>query len=337
MAYRIECIDVSKRFRQDAPPVLKDINWTVEPGCVVGLVGASGAGKTTLLRAIAGLEPCSTGRVVISREGSIGIDRRPAVGMVFQNLALWPHLTAREHVEYVLGSLPRHQRRERAATLLSATRLPREAWDRRPAELSGGEAQRLALARALAPRPGVLLLDEPLAHVDAALRAELLDLLAELIGATAVTAVFVTHHAAEAMAVSSRVAVMREGRIEMEGSPEKVFWNAPTLDVARLTGPLVRLPRSLFSERLIGSDEATGRPVASAWADEESLYVRPQQLRLVESGKRSEWLATECRPEGAGWKVVLTHGPWQVRLSSPRPVRPGRTVGIDVESRPAPS
>lgn len=314
--------------------MLEGIDWTVEPGRVVGLVGPSGGGKTTLLRIIAGLEDCSTGRVVIGGNDSTGAGRRPTVGMVFQNLALWPHLTARRQVEYVLGSLPRNQRRERAAAALAETGFPAAAWDRRPAELSGGEAQRLALARALADRPGILLLDEPLARVDAMLRDELLDLIGEVIAARGTTALFVTHHAAEAMILSDEIAVMRAGRIEMHGSPEETFWNAPSLEIARLTGPLVRLPRCCFADKLIGRGQGPVGGDQPEWADSESVFVRPQQLRFVEAQDKNRWEPVECRPDGAGWRLVLACGSREVAVHAPRPVQPGQPVGIEVQPRP---
>jgi len=314
--------------------VLEGIDLTVEPGRVVGLVGPSGVGKTTLLRIIAGLEDCSTGRVVIGWNDSTGAGRRPTVGMVFQNLALWPHLTARRQVEYVLGSLPRNQRRERAAAALAETGLPVAAWDRRPAELSGGEAQRLALARALADRPGILLLDEPLARVDAMLRDELLDLIGEVIAASGTTALFVTHHAAEAMILSDEIAVMRAGRIEMHGSPEETFWNAPSLEIARLTGPLVRLPRSCLVEELIGCGPGATGSGESEWGDSDSVFIRPQQLHLVEARGQNRWEPVECRPDGAGWRLVLRCDSHEVAIHAPQPVQPGQPIGIEVRPRP---
>ena len=215
MAVEVECRQLVKRFGEFE--VLHELTWRVAAGSVAGLLGPSGAGKTTLLRILAGLDPPTSGSVLLKN----GTPRVGQVGMVFQNLALWPHLNARQHVEYVLHTLPSSKRRAEAERLLQETRLPSTAWDRRPADLSGGEGQRLALARALAPQPELLLLDEPLAHVDSALRQELLELLKLISTQHEMTMIFVTHSLPEAQQICDTISILESGRM-LINSDEKL-------------------------------------------------------------------------------------------------------------------
>ena len=328
MAVRIECSDVMKRF--GTVTVLDHLDWTVEAGAVVGLLGGSGAGKTTLLRVIAGLEQCTSGRVELHPSDGVRKDLAPAVGMVFQNLALWPHLTARQHLECVIRRTPRAERRRRAEGLLAETRLPRQAWDRRPAELSGGEAQRVALARALAGEPEVLLLDEPLAQVDAVLRAELLELIDGCIRGRQTTALYVTHAWREAMKIGRRIAVLQGGRIALEGTPDQTYWDLSDAELARLTGPVTELPRRWLAQGLIACrDQAVWRP-SDRGGESGVLVVRPQQLCLIEPEGRNRWTPVACEPEGTGWVVTLAGEDRRLPVSTSGPPRPVGAVGLEL-------
>lgn len=328
MAVRIECSDVVKRF--GTATVLDHVDWTVEAGAVVGLLGGSGAGKTTLLRVIAGLEQCTSGRVELHPLDGVREDLPPAVGMVFQNLALWPHLTARQHLECVMRRTPRAERRRRAEGLLAETRLPPAAWDRRPGKLSGGEAQRVALARALAHEPEVLLLDEPLAQVDSVLRAELLSLIDGCIQGRRMTTVYVTHAWREALDIGRRIAVLQGGRIALEGTPDETYWDLSDAELARLTGPVTELPRAWLAQGLIACrDQAIWK--ASGRGDESgTLVVRPQQLGLVEPEGRNRWTPVACEPEGTGWVVTLADGDRRLPVPSSRLPRSAGAVGVEL-------
>lgn len=328
MAVRIECSDVVKRF--GTVIVLDHVDWTVEAGAVVGLLGGSGAGKTTLLRVIAGLERCTSGRVELHPSDGGEGKSSPAVGMVFQNLALWPHLTARQHLECVIRHTPRAERRRRAESLLAETRLPRRAWDRRPAELSGGEAQRLALARALAHEPEVLLLDEPLAQVDTVLRAELLELIDECIQTRPATAVYVTHAWREALKIGRRIAVLKGGRIALEGTPEETYWDLSDAELARLTGPVTELPRAWLAQGLIACRDETAWKPSDGGRESGTLVVRPQQLGLVEPEGRNRWTPLACEPEGTGWVVTLAGEDRRLAVPSSRLPRLAGAVGVEL-------
>jgi molybdate transport system ATP-binding protein len=206
------------------------------------LFGASGAGKTTLLDCVAGLTRPDTGRIAIgervvfdaAREIDVSTAKR-RIGYVFQSLALFPHLTVDENVQYGLGHLPQGQRRERTAAILEAFRIAHLA--RRPArEISGGESQRVALARTLVTDPAVLLLDEPLAALDAPTKAKIIDDLREWNREHRIPILYVTHSREEVFALGERVIVLDNGRIVAQGTPHEVL-SAPQVEaVAQLAG-----------------------------------------------------------------------------------------------------
>lgn len=221
----LKLTDLTKRFGDRA--VVDRAFLTVDEGEIVALLGASGCGKTTLLRLIAGLETPNQGELLIAGQlvAAGGRNRLPArgrgIGFVFQDLALWPHLTVAGNLDFVLASarVPKSERSERIAETLRLTRIEGHANDY-PVKLSGGEQQRAALARALAGRPRLLLLDEPLSSLDADLKADLLGELERLQRALAITTVYVTHDRAEATSLANRVVRMANGRIEAEISLE---------------------------------------------------------------------------------------------------------------------
>jgi NitT/TauT family transport system ATP-binding protein len=201
---------VSKRFTNDGPPVLEDIDLQIAPGEFVCLLGASGCGKSTLLSILAGLEPATAGGVDVGDEGA---------ALMFQEPALFPWLSARANVELALRlrGVPTSERRRRAGELLELVRLA-EAGDKRVHELSGGMRQRVALARSLAQERPVLLMDEPFAALDAITRDLLHDELERIWRETGRTIVFVTHNVREAVRLGQRVLLMssRPGRIVRE-------------------------------------------------------------------------------------------------------------------------
>ncbi|MCA9162385.1 MAG: ABC transporter ATP-binding protein [Planctomycetales bacterium] len=298
MAVGVQCRDVSKRF--GAARVLNGVDWTARAGVVSGLVGVSAAGKTSLLRIIAGLDRADSGTVEFPRDEVSQTEaakaQSPRIGMTFQNLSLWPHLTARQHVASVLRVAARDGAVE---ALLAEVGLPASTFDRRPAELSGGEGQRLALARALAVKPELLLLDEPLAQLDTPWRDELLSVIQTAALRHATTTIYVSHAWREVAAICDDVAVLVDGRVAQAGSTDEVFKSPANETVARLTGPVVGLPRAAINA---GQVSLVGNlPVSSG----ESIFVRPQQVRLVEPTEANRWRVAEARPLDVGWQVTL--------------------------------
>ena len=250
-ALEIRGLDVSL----GGTPILHGIDLTVSDGEAVALLGPSGSGKTTLLYAVAGFVTPTGGEIAISGRVVSGLGRfepseRRSVGFVFQNYALWPHLTAGATVAYPLeraGMTPEDATLQ-AGALLAMVGIA-ELSGRKPAELSGGQQQRVGLARAMARHASVYLLDEPTAHLDSALRADVQEELAVRMTADGAAAIYATHDSVEAMAIADRVVLMREGRIVQSGAPDVVYSRPVDLWAARLTGPAWELDGAVVGEQ----------------------------------------------------------------------------------------
>ncbi|GGP76472.1 ABC transporter ATP-binding protein [Saccharothrix coeruleofusca] len=264
------------------------LDLRVADGELFALLGPSGCGKTTLLRTIAGLEPAAEGSVTI---GSRDVTRLPpgarGVAMVFQDYALFPHMTVAENVGYPLRvrRAPREVQRSTAERVASGLSLS-ELLDRRPGQLSGGQQQRAALARALAVEADVLLLDEPLSNLDARLRLEARTFLKRLQHDLGLTTVFVTHDQAEALALADRIAVMEAGRVRQLGTPREVFQRPSDTFVANFIGST---PMNLLDAVVRdGHVECAGARLARvphlASGTGVIVGVRPEYLRVDEHG-----------------------------------------------------
>lgn len=225
MSIRVE--HVSKSF--SAYPALKDISLTIADGEFVALLGPSGSGKTTLLRILAGLEVPEQGDVWFG-ERNVTSDKPASrgIGFVFQHYALFGHMSVAKNIAFGLEVMKRGSRpdkeaiKQRVEQLLELVQLPR-LGDRYPNQLSGGQRQRVALARALARDPKILLLDEPFGALDAKVRRELRDALRQIHDALQLTSIFVTHDQEEAFAVSDRVAILNDGRLEQFACPKDII------------------------------------------------------------------------------------------------------------------
>jgi putative spermidine/putrescine transport system ATP-binding protein len=235
-AYDIRLIDLAKRYGEVR--AVDGVSLDVAPGEFFTLLGPSGSGKTTTLRLIAGFELPDQGRVELAGGD---VTRAPAyardVNTVFQDYALFPHMTVRQNVEYGLRikKVPKAERRARAEEALELVRLPQVA-DRKPAQLSGGQRQRVALARAIVNRPKVLLLDEPLGALDLKLRLQMQSELKRIQSEVGITFVYVTHDQEEALTMSDRLAVFEEGKIVQVGAPAEVYEHPATAFVAGFVG-----------------------------------------------------------------------------------------------------
>ncbi len=237
----IDVRDVSKRFGDFV--ALEHVGITVADGALTALLGPSGSGKSTLLRVIAGLETPDSGAVVI---GGQDVTQAPArtrgVGFVFQHYAPFKHMTVHDNVAFGLTvrKRPKQEIRARVEELLRLVRLEGLAG-RYPSQLSGGQLQRMALARALAVQPQVLLLDEPFGALDAQVRAELREWLRRLHEEIHVTTIFVTHDQEEAMEVAEQIVVMNNGRIEQAGAPRTLYESPSNEFVMSFIGPVNRI------------------------------------------------------------------------------------------------
>jgi putrescine transport system ATP-binding protein len=280
---------VSRAF--DGVPAVADVSLDVREGEFFTLLGASGSGKTTLLRIVAGLERADAGRVLI---GGADVTEAPPyerpVNMMFQSYALFPHLSVADNVAFGLRQekLPKPEIAARVEAVLDLVRMAAFAR-RKPDQLSGGQSQRVALARSLVKQPRLLLLDEPLAALDAKLREETRLELTAIQKRVGITFVMVTHDQAEAMTVSTRLAVMDEGRVVQTGRPRDIYESPRSRFVARFVGAA-----NLLEGHVVGRDGenltvdcgglgvikvpdegqlAAGRSVA--------VVVRPEKIALV--------------------------------------------------------
>ena len=256
------------------------VSLQVPPGSVVGLLGPSGSGKSTLLRGIAGLEPLVGGSVSWDGEDLVGVKVfKRNFGMVFQDAQLFPTMSVGRNIAYGLGKLGRAEQRARVEEMLDLVGLPGYA-DRRPTELSGGQAQRVALARSLAPSPRALLLDEPLSALDTGLRRRLAEDLSRILRETHTTAVYVTHDHQEAYTIADRVAILAEGRLLQLDDPEALRTAPASREVAAFLGA-----RAFITESVARQLGWQG-PLGSG----EILAVLPSALVLAEDGTEVEVL-----------------------------------------------
>ncbi|MEO1101285.1 MAG: ABC transporter ATP-binding protein [Pseudomonadota bacterium] len=237
---RLEAVNVTRSYGEDT--VVDAVSLALEPGAVTALLGGSGAGKSTLLRLLAGLEPVDAGevrlggQVLSSRRKTVPAEKR-RVGLVFQDFALFPHLTAAENVAFGLAHLEKGAARQEADAWLGRLGLSARAGAY-PHQLSGGEQQRVSIARALAPKPAAILMDEPFSGLDPALREAVRDSALAVVRAAGIPALLVTHDAHEAMISADRLAVMRAGRVVQAGLPEEVYSSPVDIETAAALGPV---------------------------------------------------------------------------------------------------
>ena len=304
---RIHLEDITKFYGagHSAVPAVRDVTLTVEPGELFFLLGPSGCGKTTLLRIIAGLTAPTAGRVML---GERDVTNEPVEGrntaLVFQNYALWPHMTVRENVEFgpKMRGVPRRERRGVAERSLARVEMDALAG-RKPNQLSGGQQQRVALARALAAQPDCLLLDEPLSNLDARLRLHMRQELRSLVKATGTTAVYVTHDQKEALSMADRIAVMDDGRVVQIGTAEEIYDR----------------PRSRFVADFLGEANFVDGRIADACGS--VIHVETPIGRLI---------AMADAAMSVGRHVACCIRPERVSLlTSPRPEDSGRVAHLD--------
>ncbi|WP_426571294.1 ABC transporter ATP-binding protein [Aquihabitans sp. McL0605] len=279
----VALIDVSKRF--GSVSAVEHVNLTVRAGEFFSLLGPSGSGKTTCLRMIAGFEQPTEGRIVLRGTDVAGLpayDRD--VNTVFQDYALFPHLSVGENVEYGLKvkRVGKAERRSRAADALAMVRLD-DFGSRRVTQLSGGQRQRVALARALVNRPRVLLLDEPLGALDLKLREEMQVELKRIQTEVGITFIFVTHDQDEALSMSDRIAVFANGHLEQVGTPSEVY----------------ERPASAFVAGFVGTSNVLDGTVANRLrGSEDAFSVRPEKITLIAADAPHDAAEGEIRATG---------------------------------------
>jgi len=298
MTTSISIRNVVKRFGTGRASVaaVDGVSLEIEPGQLYFLLGPSGCGKTTLLRMIAGFNEPTSGAIAFGgRDVTHLPPNRRNTGMVFQSYALWPHMTVEQNVGFGLKvrKVSRSERHKRVREALEQVRME-HLGRRKPTELSGGQQQRVALARALVVRPEVLLLDEPLSNLDAALRVELRGEIRRVCKDAGITTVYVTHDQKEALSIADRIALMRDGKAVQVGAPADLYRRPGSRFVAEFLGET-----NLLAGEVVGSDDgmvlvrtSAGEVGAVArsnpWESKGARVlasIRPEALRMSSNGQ----------------------------------------------------
>lgn len=300
---------IRKSFAHNRSGFALDVEFSTPPGITI-LFGASGTGKTTLLDCIAGLATPDAGRIVLGnsllfdsqRGASLSIKSRQ-VGYVFQHLALFPHLTVEKNIQYGLGKSPPQQREQRSAAALKAFRIE-HVRQRRPQEISGGERQRAALARALVTEPRLLLLDEPLAALDAATKSHIVEDLRAWNDEHRIPILYVTHSRDEVFALGERVIILEQGRIVAQGLPHDVMSAPRQESVAQLLGF-----ENILAAKVIAAHEERGtmtcQLAGGAVELETPLLGAPVGADLRVGIRAGDILLATERPRGLSARNIL--------------------------------
>ena len=292
---------------------VNNFTFTVPDGKLIGLLGPSGCGKSTTLYMISGLQKVSGGRIYF---GDDDVTNLPAesrgVGLVFQNYALYPHLTVKQNILFPLQNLKgpdklsKQEMLERAYQAAKLVQID-ELMERKPNALSGGQQQRVAIARALVKMPGVLLLDEPLSNLDARLRLQTREEIRRIQKETGITTIFVTHDQEEAMSISDMIVVMRDGVIQQVGKPQEVYDNPTNLFVAKFLGTP---PINVFNGEVKGGKLYIGEEsvldVAGVADQPVTVGIRPEGFIPCEDGRMTCDL-TSLEVMGRDASIVAKH------------------------------
>ena len=312
--------------------VVQDFSLDVEPGEFVSFLGPSGCGKTTVLRMVAGFEEPSAGKIVVAGKDITRLKpNQRNVGMVFQAYALFPNLTVAQNIAFGLkvAGMSKADADKRVAEMLDMIKLPQMA-DRYPYQLSGGQQQRIALARAIAPKPKLLLLDEPLSALDAKVRVSLREEIRSIQKKLGITTIFVTHDQEEALSISDRIAVMYGGKAEQVGTPFEIYNRPATKFVANFVGTLNVLEGKVTDAASgtvqVNTQEVSlkGKLNGSKSGDTLSLALRPEAISLGRQPGRDSSLSGEISEVHFLGSVI------RVRVGIG-----GNTVSLDTFNSPA--
>ncbi|MBA2278336.1 MAG: ABC transporter ATP-binding protein [Chloroflexia bacterium] len=329
----VRCVGLEKRF--GPIEVVRGVDLDAERGRLLALLGPSGCGKTTTLRLMAGLETLDAGTVEIAGRLVAGPGRdeppeRRRVGMVFQDYALFPHLSVARNVAF--GLARRHETKRRMREVLDLVGLADFA-ERMPHELSGGQQQRVALARALAPNPAVVLLDEPFSNLDPELRLTVRREVRQILADAGATAILVTHDQEEALSLADRIAVMWDGRIIQTANPEELYHRPVDRRVAAFVGDAQFLPGEARGRRV---DTVLGPlPLAGQAEGAVDVLLRPETIRLALAPEADPTNAQVTNREFFGHHQSLTvqldaGGALRARLGSYGGIRRGDRVQVSV-------
>lgn len=333
---RLTLEGVSKTFGKNA--IIRGLDLDIAAGEIVCLLGPSGCGKTTLLRLAAGIERPSAGRILLDGTEVAGPEsfvepERRGIGLMFQDYALFPHLTVQENVLFGLTAFPRPDALTAAARALRRVGL-QDFADVYPEQLSGGEQQRVALARVVAPRPGIVLMDEPFSNLDRRMRDAVREETVALLREMGATTVIVTHDPEEAMRIADRIVLMRAGKIAQAGKPETLYRAPVDLDAARFFCDFNEIEGMVKKGRVetpVGSFDAPGLKDG----DRAMVCIRPQAVRLRPAGFCLPGRLLARRFVGEVDLVEVATGgldaPLKARLRDAQAFAEGMDVGVDID------
>jgi ABC-type Fe3+/spermidine/putrescine transport system ATPase subunit len=287
MTVTVDLVQLTKIYKNTTEPSVDAIDMSIEKGQLVAMLGPSGCGKTTTMKMVAGLLDPTSGDVRFDGRSVIDIPaEKRQVAMVFQKPLLFPHMSIGDNVAFGLRmrGVDKKTRKRRVTEMMELVRLP-GMEDRRPGQLSGGQEQRISLARGLITEPDILLLDEPLSQLDANLRIEMRDLIRSIQAELGITSIFVTHDQEEAVMLADRIALMLQGRIQQDGLPQDFYERPATQAVARFFGTQNFVPgtvRGRSFESVLGTLE-----LGHDHPDGEGLLVIRQEAIEVGAGENS--------------------------------------------------
>ena len=339
---RIEFDRVTKQFPGQVAPAVADLSLDVADGELLVVLGPSGCGKTTALRMLAGLEEPDLGDIRIDERSVVGLEPKDRdIALVFQQYALYPHLSVRDNLLYPL-KIQKMDKAERARRVESVAHLLRiEALlDRKPAQLSGGEQQRVALGRAIVRQPRAFLMDEPLSNLDAKLRTHMRTEIKALQRELGTTTFFVTHDQAEAMTLADRIAVMNQGRLQQIGTADDVYDRPANRFVAEFLGspPMNVLPGEVVQDALVALGQwripaPPGMPASNGKID---IGLRPEAIRLSASPDDGAQPAEVFFSEPLGSEVIVNVkiGDEMLRVRTSPDVRPSPGEQVYLQADP---
>lgn len=318
--------------------IVESLDFAVDKGEIACLLGPSGCGKTTVLRAVAGFSPVFRGEIalhgeVISTPEYTRVPEKRGMGMVFQDYALFPHLSVGDNIGFGLKGLSAQEKRERVARMLELVRLP-DLSKRFPHELSGGQQQRVALARALAPKPKLLLMDEPFSNLDTDLRQQLSLEVRDILKQQGIAAIVVTHDQQEAFAIGDKVGILAQGRLQQWGSPHELYHHPVNALVAGFVGKGELFQAHSLSESCVETELGTlefAEPCCDAAGQRLELFIRPADLKPVPDGHGARIKAIEFLGESTRYVLELSSGRQVESLArEPLHLHPGDEVGVAV-------
>lgn len=318
--------------------IVSSLDFSVDHGEIACLLGPSGCGKTTVLRAVAGFSPVFSGEIslagtTISSDKFTLVPEKRGMGMVFQDYALFPHLTVGENIRFGLGKSAGKGQQNRITNMLDLVRLP-DLSKRYPHELSGGQQQRVALARALAPQPKLLLMDEPFSNLDTDLRQQLSLEVKDILKEQGIAAIVVTHDQQEAFAIGDKVGILADGELQQWGSPQELYHHPVNAMVAGFVGKGELFSGVCLNEFCVETELGTlefAEPCCVAAGDNIELFIRPADLKPVVGGKTASVRSLEFLGDATRYQLQLNNGRnVEAMAREPLRIEAGDSVGVEV-------